>query len=499
MRREKLRFPGFPTRIFPRRLREGNAACASPSCSFRIGVSPPRAFLPPGATFGCRLQPPGGAAPRWSQVFGGASVWFLPAAAWEKAKQTRRVSWGEAAVAAEGRPCPARLGRRLSLFALPSALSDEHPQEEAAGDRGCFALQGLPTPAMATIVSEKLSRLFISAQHFWKVPRLLEEALPSASCTVEASDVPRLFQKPYIHAGYRPLNQTWKYYFLSLFQRHNEAVNVWTHLVAALVLVVRFWRLSQVVDFLGDPHTQPLFVIAASSVIYATFSTLAHLLQAKSEFWHCAFFFLDYVGVATYQYSSALVHYYYAIEPEWHTRVAGFYIPGAILLAWLSCAGSCYAKYRSPHLSSLRGRLCQEMPSALAYALDISPVLHRIYVSPSSGLTDVAVLYHKCHVLFFLIAAFFFAYPYPEKWFPGKCHFVGQGHQIFHVFLMLCTLTQVEAVLLDYETRRPIYSRLHGDLAPLFSSLCLLVASICFFTALLMTARVQRKLHRKEE
>ncbi|XP_061453293.1 membrane progestin receptor alpha [Rhineura floridana] len=352
---------------------------------------------------------------------------------------------------------------------------------------------------MATIVSEKLSHLFINAQQFWKVPRLLEEALPPPSCTVGVTDVPRLFRKPYIHAGYRPLNRTWKFYFLSLFQRHNEAINVWTHLVATVVLVARFWRLSWAVDFLGDPHAQPLFVIAISSVVYATFSTLAHLLQAKSEFWHYTFFFLDYVGVATYQYSSALVHYYYAIEPEWHARIVGFYIPGAVLLAWLSCAGSCYAKYRCPHLSSLMGRLCQEMPSAVAYALDISPVLHRIYVASSSGLADVAILYHKCHVLFFLIGAFFFAYPYPEKWFPGKCHFVGQGHQIFHIFLMLCTLAQVEAVLLDYEMRRPIYSRLHGGVAPLFSALCLFVVAVCGLTALFMTARVRHRLHWKEE
>ncbi|KAF7242504.1 Membrane progestin receptor alpha [Varanus komodoensis] len=352
---------------------------------------------------------------------------------------------------------------------------------------------------MATIVSEKLSRLFISAQHFWKVPQLLEEALPSLSCTVGVLDVPRLFRKPYIHTGYRPVNRTWRYYFLSLFQRHNEAVNVWTHLVAALVLLVRFWQLARTVDFRGDPHAQPLFIIAASSIVYATFSAVAHLLQAKSEFWHCAFFFLDYVGVATYQYGSALVHYYYAIEPAWHARVGGFYIPGAVLLAWLSCAGSCYAKYRCPHLSSLMGRLCQEVPSAVAYALDISPVLHRIYSSSSSGLADPAVLYHKCHVLSFLVGAFFFACPYPEKWFPGKCHFVGQGHQIFHVFLTLCTLTQVEAVLLDYGTRQPIYSRLHGGLAPLFSALCLLLVVCCSLTALYMTAKVRGKLHRKEE
>ncbi|ETE68066.1 Membrane progestin receptor alpha-B, partial [Ophiophagus hannah] len=342
---------------------------------------------------------------------------------------------------------------------------------------------------MATIVSEKLSHLFINLQHLCKIPQLLSKALPAPSCTVAASEVPQLFRKPYIHAGYRPLHRSWTFYFLSLFQQHNEALNVWTHLLAAFMLLGRFWQLSQIVDFVGDPHAQPFCIVAVSSIIYSTFSTLAHLLQAKSEFCHYTFFFLDYVGVATYQYSSALVHYYYAIEPEWHAWISSFYILGAVGLAWLSCAGSCYAKYRCPHLSPLQGRLCQEMPSAVAYALDISPVLHRIYTSTISGKNDLAATYHKCHVLCFLVAAFFFAYPYPEKWFPGKCHFVGQGHQLFHMFLILCTFIQLEAVLIDYRTRRHIYADLHGDLAPFFSIMCLVLMACCSLTALYMMVK----------
>uniref|UniRef100_A0A8B9TCM6 Progestin and adipoQ receptor family member 7 n=1 Tax=Anas platyrhynchos TaxID=8839 RepID=A0A8B9TCM6_ANAPL len=151
---------------------------------------------------------------------------------------------------------------------------------------------------------------------------------------------------------------------------------------------------------------------------------------------------MDYVGVAVYQYGSALGHYYYAIEPSWHEKVKGFYMPGAVLLAWLSCAGSCYAKFRYHQSAHVLGRLCQEIAA----------------VSQVPG-------------LFFLIGAFFFSHPYPEKLFPGKCHFFGQSHQIFHVCLVLCTLAQIEAVVLDYESRRHIYSSLHGDLAHNFSAL----------------------------
>uniref|UniRef100_A0A8B9VQY3 Progestin and adipoQ receptor family member 7 n=1 Tax=Anas zonorhyncha TaxID=75864 RepID=A0A8B9VQY3_9AVES len=330
---------------------------------------------------------------------------------------------------------------------------------------------------MATAVPEKLSRLFVNVR---QVPQLLAPLSPS---TVSSAEVPKVFWKPYIHAGYRPVHQTWRYYFSTLFQQHNEAINVWTHLV----------------DFGQDPHSQPLLIIIVASITYLTFSTLAHLLQAKSEFWHYSFFFMDYVGVAVYQYGSALGHYYYAIEPSWHEKVKGFYMPGAVLLAWLSCAGSCYAKFRYHQSAHVLGRLCQEMPSGLAYVLDISPVVHRIYTAPPAEHADPALLYHKCQVLFFLIGAFFFSHPYPEKLFPGKCHFFGQSHQIFHVCLVLCTLAQIEAVVLDYESRRHIYSSLHGDLAHNFSALCLFTVTCSVLTATFMARKVQNKLSFKED
>ncbi|XP_019367994.1 PREDICTED: membrane progestin receptor alpha [Gavialis gangeticus] len=352
---------------------------------------------------------------------------------------------------------------------------------------------------MATIVTEKLSRLFIHVQQPWHIPRLLEAAFPASPSTVGTSDVPKIFRKPYIHTGYRPLNQTWKYYFLTLFQQHNEAINVWTHLVAAVVLLLRFQQLSHTIDFMSDPHAHPLFIILIASITYLTFSTLAHLLQAKSEFWHYSFFFMDYVGVAIYQYGSATAHYYYVIEPAWHAKIKGFYMAGAVLLAWLSCVGSCYAKYRYHQLPRYLSRLYQEMPSGLAYILDISPVIHRIYMTQSSEHPDPAILYHKCQVLFFLLGVLFFSYPYPEKWFPGKCHFFGQGHQIFHVFLVLCTLAQVQAVVLDYESRKQVYASLHAEMPHNFSALCLFTVICCVLTATYMAGKVKHKLSCKAE
>ncbi|KAJ8290164.1 hypothetical protein GJAV_G00009490 [Gymnothorax javanicus] len=353
---------------------------------------------------------------------------------------------------------------------------------------------------MATVVMEQIGRLFINAQQLRQIPHFLETAFPTLPCTLKAEDVPWVFREPHILTGYRPPDQSWRYYALTLFQRHNEAVNVWTHLLGALVILVKFRELADTVDFLRDAHALPLFIVLLSAFTYLSFSALAHLLSAKSELSHYTFFFLDYVGVAVYQYGSALVHYYYTIEEEWHARVRAMFLPAAAFLAWLSCAGCCYGKTVSPRLPKFAHKLFQVVPSGLAYCLDISPVLHRIYCcSTAPDCSDPAVEYHGYQVLLFLASAYFFAFPHPERWLPGRCDLVGQGHQVFHVLLVLCTLMQIEAVRLDYGSRRALYEHLHGDLAHDSVALFVFTACCSALTAFCLRQRVRVLLREKEE
>lgn len=58
--------------------------------------------------------------------------------------------------------------------------------------------------------------------------------------TVRDVDVPSLFRERFILSGYRPVGQSWRCYVLSLFQVHNETLNVWSHLLAAVCVVMRF-------------------------------------------------------------------------------------------------------------------------------------------------------------------------------------------------------------------------------------------------------------------
>ncbi|XP_067467644.1 progestin and adipoQ receptor family member VII, a [Thunnus thynnus] len=313
---------------------------------------------------------------------------------------------------------------------------------------------------MTTIVMERIGRVFISLQQIRQVPQMLTKAAPSMPGTVRDTDVPYYFRERYVCTGYRPLHQNWRYYLLSLFQRHNETINIWTHLLAFLVFLVKLRQLSETVDFIGDAHSWPLLILIMSSLTYSAFSVAAHLLGGKSELYHYTFFYLDYVGVAQYQYGSAVVHFYYAVDESLHRHVHGIFMPTATILSGLSCLGCCYGKYRNHSLPTWVRKVGQVVPSALAYIWDSSPVAHRL-LSWSTASNDPAIIYHFGQVAFFLSCAFFFSFPLLERCFPGRCDFVGQSHQMFHIFLSCCTLCQINASHLDYMGRRKLYSRLH--------------------------------------
>lgn len=350
---------------------------------------------------------------------------------------------------------------------------------------------------MATIVMERIGRVFISLQQIRELPRMLTEAAPSMPGTLRDNEVPHYFRENFVRTGYRPLHQNWRYYFLSLFQRHNETINVWTHLLAFLVLLVKLRHVAETVDFVSDPHSWPLLVLILSSLTYSAFSAIAHLLGGKSELCNYAFFFLDYVGVAQYQYGSAVVHFYYAIDENMYNYVRGIFMPAATIFSCLSCLGCCYGKYCNHSLPCWVRKVCQVVPSALAYTWDSSPVFKRILFW-STAPDDQAVIYHFGQVAFFLSCAFFFTFPLLERFFPGRCDFLGQSHQLFHVFLSCCTLSQIHASHLDFVGRRKLYSRLHqsGD-AALFVGLYVLTLVVCALIATFVLRRVKQVLDLK--
>ncbi|XP_026871756.2 membrane progestin receptor beta [Electrophorus electricus] len=333
-----------------------------------------------------------------------------------------------------------------------------------------------------------------------QLPLLLRlvPSLPTPPCpeaTVPASDVPALFREPYILSGYRPVGQPWPCYVLSLFQCHNESLNVWTHLLASGAVLLRFALFASGAG--REAVTLPLCLYAASALTYLSCSATAHLLQSHSELAHYSLFFLDYMGVGAYQYGCALAHYFHCSEEAWKRGPLGpLLLPLVFLFSWMSCASCCFAKLRYRRPYPFRRKLFQIVPTGLSYILVISPVVHRLASQPW---TQPALLLHALHMAFFLQAAFFFAWPVLERLFPGRCDIVGQAHQIFHVFMILCTMCQLEAVCTDVLQQRGAALPVHEHQSSMLAGGSFFALVLCCaLTAALMSRRVQRQLQKEE-
>lgn len=351
---------------------------------------------------------------------------------------------------------------------------------------------------MSSAVLQRLSTLTLSVKHLDRVLRVTEHlpfSVPSPSPTVSVSQVAPLFREPYVLTGYRPARQAWRCYVLTLFQRHNECLNVWTHLLAAPILLLHWWAKVEALGFALDAASLPLYLFLVSSLTYMFFSVAAHLLHSHCEHSHYVLFFLDYVGVAIYQYGSSMGHYFYSSEAAWRESVAGLlFLPGSALLGWLSCLGCCAAKLRYERPYPWQRKVLQLVPTSAAYLLDISPIVHRLVTVPWAQ--EPSLPFHALQIASFLLSAVFFSCPFPECFFPGWCDFVGQGHQIFHVLLSLCTMFQLEALFRDYARRRDTVVEVFGEGQLRWACVGFpALFACCAVTALLTMRRVRKHLH----
>jgi hypothetical protein len=52
------------------------------------------------------------------------------------------------------------------------------------------------------------------------------------------------------------------------------------------------------------------------------------------------------------------------------------------------------------------------------------------------------------------IAGFLYGTHFPERMFPGSFDIIGHSHQLFHVCVILGTMTQMQAILYDMQERK---------------------------------------------
>ncbi|XP_029354467.1 membrane progestin receptor beta-like [Echeneis naucrates] len=277
---------------------------------------------------------------------------------------------------------------------------------------------------------------------------------------------------------------SWRCPVPGLFHVQNQNLDLWSPLLCAVFVVLRFLTFIVRQGFSVDASSLPLALYVFSAVASRSCSAAAHLLRAEQA--HYWLFFLDCVGVAIYQYGCALALFLYSSDPTWTQSMLGkIFLPAATVLTWFSCI-TCYCSklhVRQPYL--LIRKLCLVWMGGA-----ISPVVHRL--ATFSWMNNATLLLHVLQVVLFLLSFFFFSCP--------DCFSPGRSHQLFHILLTFCMLVQQEALFQDFVWRRPVLARQFGEewlLLACASFLCLTFC--CAVMALAMRRRAQAELMKGDE
>ena len=313
-------------------------------------------------------------------------------------------------------------------------------------------------------------------------------------------EVPVLFREPYIHSGFRALDQPWHYYPIScLFQLHNEWMNVWTHVIAAFLMASKLNEFTKEVDFLDDPHTLPLLAGLLCGIVLYCASSGAHCMQSKSEFVHYISFMIDYAGIGIYGLGSVIVHLHYCSHNDFYYATESFLVPLGSIFAFLICLCCTISKvyYKRPY--PFARKLWQMIPVAGVYAVLISPIMHKFYRCFVTGdFCSDSISIHKAQIFWFMLSGLFFASHFPQKYLPGWFDVFGHNHSLFHISIMLSTLYQMDAVLLDYKDHNGmIMSRPSPTVLSSFGPVIIVMIceALCIY---FMAKKVKRMLEKQE-
>lgn len=270
--------------------------------------------------------------------------------------------------------------------------------------------------------------------------------------TVTVDKVSLTYVEPGVLYGYRLEYQTVIYYLKSIFQFHNETVNIWTHLVPFCFV---FLKTYICINNLEDAtYVSVLLCFAFGSIMYTLFSVLAHTLHSKSPIYHYTCYTLDYMGIGYYALGACILVYYCSCHEKYYAMLENCFLPVVVVMSWFGflCCTVSKLHYRRPY--PFQRKLWSICSFGFQFVLVSSVVYARYYDS----LINNAISFPNHHTRMFvylLVSVFFFSSHIPEKFYPGKFDFIGQGHQIFHIMVSLVTFEQFNAAMIDisYHTR----------------------------------------------
>lgn len=223
---------------------------------------------------------------------------------------------------------------------------------------------------------------------------------------------------PYIIRGYRG-EITFYDAIKSVFSLHNETANIWSHLIAG-----QFF-LMQMIFLKLDSFSFNFYQFCVTLLMFT--SAIAHTLCAIDRKTYYKMWKYDFAAVALAMWSGYVV---------WCANIFSISISSCYLGSSGSVAATCIYLGVSDRFAHPKYRFL--LPSAFCVlgGLGIIPIAHALTFYRSREVVFASVMTLMKFILSFT-GALCHIYRIPERYFPGKLDYIGNGHNIMHLLIAI--------------------------------------------------------------
>lgn len=221
----------------------------------------------------------------------------------------------------------------------------------------------------------------------------------------------------------------------SVFDIHNETVNIWSHFLGSLfyavLLFMTYYNLPAGAAA-GDYVIMTVFLAAAAKCLLC--SSIFHTLSPhKRHAYHLRFLYLDYCGISTLICGSfaTYLHYGFYNKPFWQC----FYYA---VVALLELGGMLLPLF--DFFSRVQFRVWRTLIYIGMGVVLFVLCCHAMWdvgIAKFVGMIGPANIAGE--LLIYLAGAFIYLVRYPERLIPGRVDLLCHSHQIWHVCILVAS------------------------------------------------------------
>ncbi|KAL2782569.1 hemolysin-III family protein [Aspergillus keveii] len=259
-------------------------------------------------------------------------------------------------------------------------------------------------------------------------------------------EMPEWFRREsnqWILHGYRPISGSAHASFFSWLYMHNETVNIYSHLIPAVLFLLGEWHIQQYLasKYSGVTSTDfiafSIFVLTAVTCL--SLSAIYHTLLNHSKHVEHLCLRLDMLGVVVFILGDLILGIYIVFWCEPYPRnvywsMVGFF---GMLTIFLTM---------HPKFQGSKYRIFRALMFVATGLCGVAPLVHGLNVFGMTQMIRKAFPYTLAKAGCLLSGTLFYATRFPESRYPGRFDLCG-SHSIFHMLVVCAAVVQLMGYL----------------------------------------------------